>query len=270
MIETMRSEMQVRFGPVAESLADGARIDDAFAMSRDAFLFVTPVGVRFHYRVGEAIRAELPGAETQDEYLLYLWGTVFGAVAWLNGFVPLHASAVAVRDRIVAFTADSGGGKSTLAAALARAGLTHVCDDTLVLDVQTDGVTAMPDGKPLKLWDDALTLTGTSAEAPVGIMPGKNYARAARTTDRAMPLTDLVLLDRGDTIALEPVRGAAKLAMLRDALYRDFIHAARGDDALHARLMLDISSQVRFWRLTRPFPADDFARDVKDIVAILP
>lgn len=253
MLRTMNAEMRVRFGPVPASLPGGTVFDETFEMAADSFLFRTPGGIAFHYQCGEGVVADVPGEEFRDEFELYLRGTVFGAVAWINGFCPLHASAVVLGGRAIAFTADSGEGKSTLAAALSsRPGFTHMCDDTLVLDVRADGILAMPDGKPLKLWDDAFALTGAARQSPILTVPGKFYAVAPQQALGPATLTDLVFLSEGEGVRLEKVKGTGKLPLLTGALYRAFVHGLRGDYEQHGRMMTQIAANVRFWRLSRP------------------
>jgi hypothetical protein len=59
------------------------------------------------------------------------------------GLEALHASAVLTRHGVVGFCAPSGGGKSTLAVALARGGHPLWADDALVLEVSPSGVEAL-------------------------------------------------------------------------------------------------------------------------------
>lgn len=266
----MQREMRVTFGVVPTEI-DGQFFSDdyGFVVSANEFIFISLDDVRFHYCLGHGLTVQLPAAGLDTDYELFLWGTVFGTVAWLNGLVPLHASAVDVGGRVVAFTADSGGGKSTLAAALASLGLPHVCDDTLVVALQQAGAVALPDGKRLKLWDDALRMTDIKAMGAVPLMPGKSYAVPAHKATEPLPLTDLVFLERGNSIEFEPITGAAKFSMLPAALYRGFIHTARGDRALHEHFVLSFCSRVRFWRLRRPFDSNRFGSDVRAIKAAL-
>lgn len=261
----IRREMRVTFGDVPASLPGSFYNHDDFEMSAQAFLFTTLGGVRFHYQLGAGITACLPDPDDDDEFTLFLWGTVFGAVAWMNGLVPLHASAVEKNGRVIAFTADSGGGKSTLAAALAGQGFRHVCDDTLVLSLESDGVLALPDEKPLKLWEDALSLTGAKAQTPIRAVPGKYYAPPPNKVDRALPFTDLVFLERGDEVVLEPISGAEKLQLLPATMYRDFVHISRSEPQDHARMMMQVAGSVRFWRLRRSFDPVRFAAGLAEV-----
>lgn len=226
--------------------------EDDFAMTADGFRFTTPSGISFHYRLGQQVTAEVEGHTQEAELPLYLWGTVYGAVAWLNGLAVLHASAVATGGKAIAFTAPSGGGKSTLAAMLALKGLPLVCDDTLALAPTNDGPLAIPDAKPFKLWEDALELTGLEPTGPIHAVPGKHYAQPLRRAAEPLVLRHLVLLAPGESPALEPLHGTAKLALLAEALYRPAIHAGRRDDGLHAKIMLRLASSLEAWVLRRP------------------
>lgn len=261
--------MQVGSNPVPPRARGLLYNDDHLAIAADAFWFESPGGVQFHYRNGEAVTAMQAHDGLRDEFELYLWGTVFGAVAWYQGLVPLHASAVAHDGRIIAFTADSGGGKSTLAAGLAAQGFDHVCDDTLVLAPTADVPFGLPDGKPLKLWDDAFALLDVTRQAPIASLPGKHHARVRHSTAQPLPLTDLVFLERGEGPELTPITGAAKLELLPDAFYRGFVHTLRASPAAHACIMLDIATRVRFWRLVRPWNRDGFAAESRAIGDLL-
>lgn len=254
--DTLHHEMRVRFAEAAGAIDGAVYEDDGFVLSRTAFLFTTETGVRFHYAVGQGIVASLPGPECDDEFRLYLWGTVFGAVAWLNGYFPLHASAVAVDGLAIAFTADSGVGKSTLAAALAQRGFAHVCDDTLAITLQDGHPLAIPDRKPLKLWEDAFALVAAERLDPISSMPGKSYALPANRNADALPLSDLIVLEEGVDIALTPIRGSAKLDVVVEAMYRDFIRGALGQPADYTRDLIAIANGIGVWRLTRPRSTD--------------
>lgn len=159
------TEMTVKQGSVPDLLAGDILFrDDYCQITNNSFRFQSLGGGALliykgrWYIKGAGITLQMDDPALEDEYRVYLMGTVFGAVAWLNGFLPIHASAVVKNGRAIAFTADSGGGKSTLAAGLSKLGYPHICDDTLILDPMADQVVAFPDRKPLKLWDKAFKM----------------------------------------------------------------------------------------------------------------
>ncbi len=243
--------------------------DGNLTLTRRGLDFVTPGGALISYRLGGSIAVTKPGDQARDDTSLFLWGTVFGAVAWLHDLVPIHASSVAAGGRAIAFTADSGGGKSTLAAALSHRDFRHICDDTLVLVPEGRRFWALPDGKPLKLWDDAATRMGCKNLTPIPTIAGKSYVEVFDAAEQPFPLTDLILLEPGDAIRLEPIEGGAKLELLAQALYRGFIHAARVGVDEHAEMMLNIGQNLRFWRLVRPMEVTQFDPEADAVAGLL-
>ncbi len=79
---------------------------------------------------------------------------------WLEtkGVPMLHASAVTINGRVVAFLGRSGVGKSTLCAELAHSGCEFVADDSLALRQDAAGDWRCFHGPPqLRLWPSALS-----------------------------------------------------------------------------------------------------------------
>lgn len=260
-IALMQREMALRAGPVPDNI-DGVPV--ALGHNRlgaDGFLLRDPA-VSFLYRRGEGVTVERGPEWTAGTEELYLHGSVCAAVACLNGLLPLHASAVTVADKVVAVTAPSGGGKSTLAAALAGAGLPLFCDDTLILDWSGDaGATCLPGYKRMKLWPDAVDLTGSTALEQVSEDYAKFYVTPSGSEiDRALPLGALLILEQGDEPALIKVGGGEKIARLGDDHYtRDFYCAAHAmDRAAIFALQARIAAATPLYRFVRPFDRTRF------------
>lgn len=68
----------------------------------------------------------------------------------------LHASAVLVNGKAVAFMGQSGRGKSTLAASFATNGFPFLTDDGLQLDALDKQPVACPSHASVRLWSDSL------------------------------------------------------------------------------------------------------------------
>ena len=96
-----------------------------------------------------------PFWQTRSEsFHVYLLGQALSFALVRNGFEPLHASAVVVEDQAVAFLADCGFGKSTLAAAFLQAGHCLLTDDLLVLRKTERGIAAYPGPARIKLFPE--------------------------------------------------------------------------------------------------------------------
>src|SRR5215213_5406611 len=120
------------------------------------FLVDYPDGTRFLLdREGREVWAAWSADATLEDTATYLLGPVLGFVLRLRGVLALHASVVAVGDRAVALAGPAGAGKSTAAAAFARAGHPVLADDVAALDPDGDGFGARPAYPRLRLWDDS-------------------------------------------------------------------------------------------------------------------
>lgn len=264
----LKQQMKVSRGQVPDHLSGEVLLSDDYSqITRHAFRFQSPGGVRFWYQLGKGLTVQMDDPALEDEFRIYLMGTVFGAVAWLNGLLPIHASAVIKGESAIAFTADSGGGKSTLAAGLSNLGYPHICDDTLVLDPDTNQVLAFPDNKPLKLWGDAFDIVKVDQSEPITFMPGKFFATAKSKAESPLPLTDLYFLEFGDRLAIEPITGFEKAMRLPETFYRGFIQLALNDTEAHTRFITNMAKNVRFWRFTRPKDASQFDQVLKRLIS---
>lgn len=92
---------------------------------------------------GREIRSALPRSAAAAWQRLFFAQTLPLAAA-LQGLELLHASAVGLGGRAIAFTAAAGTGKSSLAAHLLATGATFLTDDVLALELGADGVLAHP------------------------------------------------------------------------------------------------------------------------------
>ncbi len=249
-------EATARYGPVPRALGGKPIGPGAMLLNEDSFLLHSGTGYGLFYRQGEGVTIERDPAADPAEEELWLNGSVYAAIAAINGFLPFHASAVAWQGRVHAFSGPSGAGKSTLVAALGGHGLPLFCDDTLVLDVsKPDQVLCLPGHKRLKLAPDALALTGASAQERVAAVVDKHYAKpAGGTLQEVLPLAELVFLEDGAPPGFARIEGARKIARLNDDHYtHDLFAAARDEDnAVRFARIAGIASRIAMQRLVRP------------------
>ena len=106
-----------------------------------------------------------PGASSAMELVRAdLLGGVFSVALHLQGLLCLHGSAVGVGDTALAFLANKGAGKSTLATALCDRGATLITDDMLPVDPRAP-VVAWPSMPAVRLrHDSALHLRHASGQ----------------------------------------------------------------------------------------------------------
>jgi hypothetical protein len=95
-----------------------------------------------------------PGVSEATSQHLYL-NQVLPLVLSKQGKLVFHASAVEVGAGAIAIVAESGRGKSTLAASFALSGHRFLTDDGLVVEGGKDGFAALPSHPSIRLWEDS-------------------------------------------------------------------------------------------------------------------
>ncbi|MES2054944.1 MAG: hypothetical protein V4564_03315 [Pseudomonadota bacterium] len=267
----LQAEAGLREGAVPASLPDALTVTPTYEISPNAFLLRLPTGLAFHYRRGVGTTYARPAGMADGEVSLFFDGSVYGAIAWLNGLVPLHASAISYAGNVYAFTGVSGEGKSTLVAALAQRGLTVCSDDVLVLDLSDPGqVIAVPGHKRLKLWADALTLTGRQSDDAVRPGIDKFYIADQIEFDaQPLPIRRLYMLESivNADPGIAPITGAERFTALRSAYYRPQFCGAIADQADYFATAARLSAAIAISRFNRSRETADFAAGISMIEA---
>jgi hypothetical protein len=179
---------------------------------------------------GRSIRCRPSPAAGRRTIRHLLLDQVLPAVVARGKRLVLHASAVAIDGRAIAFVGPSGAGKSTTAAALVRQGATTIADDALVLrpgGAASATMSAIPTYPGLRLWPDARGVVGRwrgVRTQPVTDDHCKQrwFGRAVPFTDRILPLSAVYLLERGPTLELSGVQPQhAMIAFVRASMVLD-------------------------------------------------
>ena len=135
-----------------------------------------------------------PAAETDEETLRHLLlDQVLPRVLAHQGRLVLHASAVTVDGKALAFAGETGRGKSTLAASLHGAGYSLLTDDGLVLKAGGGSIHSIPAYAGLRLLPESV--------AALFKVPPQRKAMASYSPKNR------IALDRKD--AIDPVEPAA-------------------------------------------------------------
>jgi hypothetical protein len=181
-------------------------------------------GIQFWLeRAGKSLWAIWPETSSLDDTTSYLLGPVLGLLLRLRGVTCLHASAVSIENRSVAFVGAEGAGKSTTAAAFARQGHAVISDDVVALAEVGGGFRVMPAYPHLCLWPDSVQMLYGSSETLPRFSTGWEKRRLAlgdqgtSFENRSLPLGAIYLLgDRRPDQApfVEGVRPQAGLLSL--------------------------------------------------------
>ncbi len=142
------------------------------------------------------VHAESP-LDAEPAYV-YLLSQVISVALLQQGIESFHASAVAIDGRAFMLLGESGYGKSTLTAALVRAGARLITDDLLVLSNYGAHYDAVPGALRVKLAPDTAERLGLSwAGIPMADGSGKYSYRPDETSyvSQNTPLERIIVLE---------------------------------------------------------------------------
>jgi hypothetical protein len=175
----------------------------------------------FDLYVQDRLIAWYPGAnETAIAARADLLGRVMALAAHADGRLALHASAVSLDGRAIAFLGPKHAGKSTLALALVRQGARLITDDSLVVRLDAAGRPVVTPGvQRVRLWPDSARALGAATIGQATDKPTLDPLPSAALESEEVPLDACYVLSAGDGDAgsvaqrerLSPVRAALAL-----------------------------------------------------------
>ena len=184
-------------------------------------------------------------------------GSLLAIALYQRGMLVLHASVVEIAGHAVCFLADTGGGKSTTAAAFLRAGCNLVADDHAAITYDTNGAPVVWAAPPqMKLWADALREFGHDADMlqrVVGDRDKRILAVDTRTTLEALPLGGLYVLEweEAGCAIREIAPNQALVELVRNSYIVKLIERM-GQETGHFERCARLASKATVKRLARP------------------
>jgi hypothetical protein len=217
-------------------------------------------------RQGRNVWATWAASATLEDTATYLLGPILGFVLRLRGVVCLHASAIALGDRVVAVLGPGGAGKSTTAAAFAQRGHAVLSDDVLALSDQADGILVQPAYPRIRLWPSSVGSLYGSLGALPRLTPSWDKRYLDLTTNgyqfeqQPLPLAAIYMLAARSTDPLAPFAEAEPAQRALVSLVTNSYVNYLLDQEMRARefeLLARIIARVPIRRLT---PHADAAR----------
>jgi hypothetical protein len=245
-------DVVIRIGEVPRPLG-GEEPAGLSVVGDGAILNIASVG-RFWIRGGREI-VVAPAAGASDRNLrLYLLGSAFAAILHQRGLLPLHANAVEIDGRAVAFMGHSGAGKSTIAAWFHDRGFRILADDVCVVDLSGDKVLAHRGVPRLRLWREALEVSGRDPqayEASFDDMDKYNVPTETRSSSERLELSHVYLLGKGEESRMTPLRGVEAVEALVANTYRGGYLPLMGEVQRHLGQCLALARRAPLFRADR-------------------
>jgi len=190
-----------------------------------------------------------------EEVTALLLGPVLGCALRLRGILCLHACVVRIGQQAIAIVGETGAGKSTMAAALARRGHPILSDDIAVLDDRRDRLLVQPGYPRVRLWPKSIkALYGSEVDlARVFSFSEKRFVNLSDSSsetagetgwqfhNESLPLAAIYILGKRQPFLAETANAARKIEPIPPAMAVMMLMAQRS--AIH--LKLDMEKQGR-------------------------
>ena len=264
--------VEIRLGDAGPAISHPHHVGPTFEAAADDYLLnVRGVG-RYRVRNGAEVIVEPAAASSAGDLRLFLLGTAFGALCHQRRLVPLHASAIVVDGRCIAFAGRSRAGKSTLAAHFDGQGYPILADDVCVLSVAAAGPPMAWPGVPrIKLWRDALAALGRELEDLATVRSGLqkyNVPFRGQAIAAALPLARLYVLREARLPAQEAIErltGAAAFDEFLNHTYRRHLLAPMGCAEAHFAHCAALVKHVPVFSVGRRWGFERFADEAEKI-----
>jgi hypothetical protein len=249
-------DVEICFGAVDTVLEGGREVEPGVIAAADT-LVLDYAPARYLVRGGRRIVIDPKAGSSDRDIRSYLLGSAIGAICHQRGLLPLHANAVEVDGRAIAFAGPSGAGKSTLAAYFRNGGRRLLCDDVCVVSFDSAGEPLAWPGIPrIKLWGDALAAFGRAADDLERVYDGEDKFSLPFPPDpprTAFPLRAIYLLGLAvpqSPPAIRPLAGAEAFNAVISNIYRWEFATPLGRSQSH------FANVVSLLRSTEVFAAD--------------
>lgn len=196
--EEKKEQVKIEYGEVNKSKNKNKK-HPSLERTEDGFLCYMKDfgGIKVKNKKKIVVSPESGSEENGFRFLVS--GIALGLLLHLRGFITLHASAVAIQGRAIAFIGQTGMGKSTTAAALHARGHPIITDDLLVLNTMEDSVRAYPGFPHLKLTPESIAKSVNEDPDHVPKIdpdgPKRSFAAEKNFLRDPLPLQSIYALD---------------------------------------------------------------------------
>ena len=252
-------QVTIRYGPVPHALPSGKKVGRRCYAVPGRFLYDAEDVARYLVSDGNEIVVERAPAATDAQVRLFLLGVVLVGLLLQRGNLPIHASAVGIRGKAVAFTAPPGCGKSTLAMALRNRGHSVLTDDVCLVRSGNGAARPMvvPSYPALRLAPEIAERLGVDRAEMWELAPGEDsHGLSIRDSFAAypLPLRCVYVLEpcSADRVEIHALRGAEKVGAIIGSVpcttsLQEFGHRQRVFERC-----VDVARHVDVRRVRRP------------------
>ncbi len=253
--QEVNQDISIRLGQIrVESKQDHLPIPFLKLNTQDVIFAVPSVAKYRVYAGREIIIDPEPGA---DNLLLqgYIVGAAMAILLNQRGRLVLHASAVNVFGKGVAFLGASGAGKSSIAAGLMMRGHSLLVDDLVSIDIKTDTAVIYPGFPQLKISKDlaeSLDNRDTQLEYMDDLDEKQNYRLMNRFHQDSIEVKQIYVLELSEGDQLEIQELPLQQSVIELVRYSMPTSIAQYDKVANFNKCVKLAELTDIYRLVRP------------------
>lgn len=248
------ADVKIRLGDLSRFNADRSQNYTLLATPNEFCRNWRSIGT-FYVENGCRVTIDPDPAVKKSSLSPFITGPIMACVLHQLGTMVLHSSAVSLKEKGIAFLAESGVGKSTLAAFLQKRGAALITDDILPVYFEPAGVKTVAGYAQLRLWTDSLDTLGVEAAKlkKVNEFVEKRFYPITQNLDSALiDLKALYVIYEGDEIGIERMNLAeAFIEIVRNSYLSRYIDATERT-ADHFKNCEKLIKTLPVFKLTRP------------------
>ena len=252
------ADVQIAYGVTPDTLATPVIKGVRYQAAPDEFLLKVDNVASLYVQNGKRITIMPEIGAKEDDILIFLMGSAFGALLHQRNILVLHGSAITVNGQSVAFCGPSGIGKSTLAAGFHLRGYPFLADDLCVITMHDSRPVVIPGFPRLKLWADTLNKLDTCKDHLKSVRWEGDLEKYFLPVDSCqytpVPLHGVFILESTKTDKLEIISlpGNEKIDPLIENTYRiRFLHGL-GGKMNHFKQCASVAGKAEVCRVIRP------------------
>ena len=210
----------------------------------------------YYIKNGKEIVVE-PYRNIYDHYIkTYILGSAFGLLLIQRNIVAIHGGTVAIDDKAIICTGDTGAGKSTLTSALRLNGAKLLADDVSAIDIK-DEIMVYPAYPQQKLCGYALRRLGYDTGDFIRIDEGRDkYAipSKAEFINKPVKLSAIfeIMVGYVERVEIRELKGSEKMNTIMKNIYRGYVNEIAGLDREYFKKFLKITKEINLYRIIRP------------------
>ena len=252
-------EVEIRLGSVP--IRDGHQ--SGLSIFSDGALLRIPEVADYWMAGGREVVVEPNHSASDRNVRLFLLGSAIAAILHQRALLPLHANAIVIEGKAIAFLGHPGAGKSTMAAWFHDQGLGVLADDVCAVTFDAEGRAIAHPGIPrLRLWREALEASGrTTADYEMSFDDIDKYNVPTRlnSVSGGVVLDHLYLLEKADEAkppAIARLSGAAAVEVLVANTYRGAYVSMMGKTREHLLACARLARLAPVFRASRAWGLD--------------